>query len=149
MPACFTFYDGVDFPDSSLSLSIPIYRPIFGDTPVCTMVVGLTARNLRGFLFLWANILFFVGATRRAPGCRGVYPGISSLHRLILVSYWKDRESLQVFARCPVHVDWMRFIAKHPDSLDLFNETYGPPVALNTINTRGGFTAAAEQEERP
>ena len=129
-------------------MSLQIYKPRLGDTPVCVMVVGLAARNLRGFMFLWANILFFVRATRSAPGCRGVCPGISSLRRLILVSYWKDRESLQAFARSPVHVDWMRFIGRHPDSLDLFNETYGQPVALNTINTRGGFTAAAEMEER-
>ena len=111
------------------------------------MVVGLAARNLRGFLFLWTRIASFVWETRRAEGCRGVYPGISSLRRLILVSYWKDRESLQAFARSPAHVDWMKFIARNPDSLDLFNETYGPPVALNTINTRGGFTAAMETEE--
>lgn len=111
------------------------------------MVVGLGARNLRGFLFLWANIAAFVRQTRRAEGCRGVCPGISSLRRLILVSYWRDREALQAFARSPAHVAWMRFIASHPDSLDLFNETYGQPVALNTINTRGGFTAAAAQEE--
>ena len=127
-------------------MSLQIHKPRLGDTPVCTMVVGLAARSLRGFLFLWTNILFFVWATRQSPGCRGVFPGISSLRRLILVSYWKDRESLQAFARSPVHVEWMRFIGRHPDSLDLFNETYGQPVALNTINTRGGFTAAAEEE---
>ncbi len=129
-------------------MSLQIHKPRLGDTPVCTMVVGLAARNLRGFLFLWTNILFFVRATRQSTGCRGVFPGISSLRRLILVSYWKDRDSLQAFARSPVHVDWMRFIARHPDSLDLFNETYGQPVALNTINGRGGFTAAAGEEER-
>ena len=130
-------------------MALQIYKPNLGSTPVCTMVVGLGARNLRGFLFLWANIAAFVRHTKRAEGCRGLCPGISSLRRLILVSYWRDREALQAFVRSPAHVAWMRFIAKHPDSLDLFNETYGQPVALNTINTRGGFTAAAEQEERP
>jgi quinol monooxygenase YgiN len=130
-------------------MALQIHKPSLGSTPVCTMVVGLGARNLRGFLFLWANIAAFVRQTKRAEGCRGVCPGISSLRRLILVSYWRDREALQAFARSPAHVAWMRFIAKHPNSLDLFNETYGQPVALNTINTRGGFTAAAEQEERP
>ena len=130
-------------------MSLLIHKPQLGQTPVCTMVVGLAARNLRGFLFLWTKIGSFVRETRQAEGCRGVCPGISSLRRLILVSYWKDRESLHAFARSPVHVAWMRFIGRHPDCLDLFNETYGQPVALNTINTRGGFTAAAEQEERP
>ena len=130
-------------------MALQIYKPNLGSTSVCTMVVGLGARNLRGFLFLWANIAAFVRQTKRAEGCRGVCPGISSLRRLILVSYWRDREALQAFVRSPAHVAWMRFIAKHPDSLDLFNETYGPPVDLNTINTRGGFTAATEQEERP
>jgi quinol monooxygenase YgiN len=130
-------------------MALQIHKPSLGSTPVCTMVVGLGARNLRGFLFLWANIAAFVRQTKRAEGCRGVCPGISSLRRLILVSYWRNREALQAFARSPAHVAWMRFIAKHPNSLDLFNETYGQPVALNTINTRGGFTAAAEQEERP
>ena len=127
-------------------MSLQIYKPQLGVTPVCTMVVGMGARNFRGFLFLWTRIASFVWETRRAEGCRGVYPGISSLRRLILVSYWKDREALQAFARSPAHVAWMKFIARHPDSLDLFNETYGQPVALNTINTRGGFTAAAEEE---
>ena len=128
-------------------MALEIYKPNLGSTPVCTMVVGLGARNLRGFLFLWTQIASFVRDTRRAAGCHGVCPGISSLRRLILVSYWRDREALQAFARSPVHVAWMRFIAKHPDSLDLFNETYSQPVALNTINARGGFIAAAEKEK--
>jgi len=129
-------------------MALEIYRPKLGSTPVCTMVVGLGARNLRGFFFLWTQIASFVRETRRATGCRGVCPGISSLRRLILVSYWRDREALQAFVRSPAHVAWMRFIAKHPDSLDLFNETYGQPMALNTINTRGGYTAAVDKEER-
>jgi len=128
-------------------MALRIVQPNLGSTPVCTMVVGLGAKNLRGFIFLWTQIGSFVRETRRADGCRGACPGISSLRKLILVSYWRDRQALQAFVRSPVHVAWMRFIAQHPDSLDLFNETYGQPVALNTINARGGFTAAAEQEE--
>ena len=128
-------------------MALQIYKPNLGSTPVCLMVVGMGARNLLGFLFLWTQIASFVRDTKRADGCRGVCPGMSSLRRLILVSYWRDRESLQAFARSSVHVAWMRFIAKHPDSLDLFNETYGQPLALNTINLRGGFTAAAEKEK--
>ncbi len=127
-------------------MALQIHKPNLGSTPVCMMVVGMGARNLRGFLFLWTQIASFVRDTKRAEGCRGVCPGISSLRRLVLVSYWRNREALQAFVRSPAHLAWMRFIAKHPDSLDLFNETYGQPVALNTINTRGGFTAAAEQE---
>jgi len=127
-------------------MALHIHKPDLGTTPVCTMVVGLGARNLRGFFFLWTQIVSFVRETRRADGCRGVCPGISSLRKLILVSYWRDRKALQAFVRSPVHAGWMRFIAKHPDSLDLFNETYGQPVALNTINTPGGYTAAAERE---
>lgn len=128
-------------------MTLQIHKPTLGDTRVCMMVVGLAARNLLGFLFLWTHIISFVRATKHTEGCRGVCPGISSLRRLILVSYWKDREALQAFARSPEHIAWMRFIAKHPDSLDLFNETYGHPVALNTINARGGFTSAVEKEE--
>lgn len=128
-------------------MRLQIHKPNLGSTPVCMMVVGLGARNLRGFLFLWTRIASFVREVRRAEGCRGVCPGISSLRRLILVSYWRDREALQAFARSPVHVAWMRFIAEHPDCLDLFNETYGQPMALNTVNQRGGFTDAAEQEQ--
>ena len=128
-------------------MTLKIHKPQIGGTPVCAMVVGMAARNLRGFLFLWSNIAAFIRHTRRAEGCREVCPGISSLRRLILVSYWKDRESLQAFARGPAHAAWMKFIARNPDSLDLFNETYGAPLALNTINTRGGFTAAVEREE--
>ena len=128
-------------------MTLSIHKPRLENTKVCLMVVGMAARNLRGFVFLWTQITSFVRVTRQAEGCRGVCPGISSFRRLILVSYWKDRESLQAFARSPAHGSWMKFIARNPDSLDLFNETYGPPVALNTINTRGGFTAAAEAEE--
>ena len=128
-------------------MTLKIHKPQIGNTPVCAMVVGMAARNLRGFMFLWGNIASFIRQTRKAAGFRGVCPGISSPKRLILVSYWKDRESLQAFARSPAHGDWMKFIARNPDSLDLFNETYGPPVALNTVNTRGGFTAAMETEE--
>ena len=129
-------------------MALQIYKPNLGSTSVCTMVVGLGARNWRGFFFLWTQIVSFVMDTKRAEGCRGVCPGISSLRKLILVSYWRDRQALLAFVRSPAHLAWMRFIAKHPDSLDLFNETYGPPVALNTINRRGGFTAAAEQEDK-
>ena len=67
-------------------MSLLIHKPQLGQTPVCTMVVGLAARNLRGFLFLWTKIGSFVRETRQAEGCRGVCPGISSLRRLILVS---------------------------------------------------------------
>ena len=129
-------------------MRLAIHKPALGNTPVCMMVVGMAAKNLRGFFFLWAKIASFVRETRRAEGCRGVYPGISTLRRLILVSYWKDRDALQAYARSLVHVAWMKFMARHPDSLDLFNETYGQPVALNTINTRGGYTAAVEREEK-
>lgn len=129
-------------------MSLSVYRPRLGASTVCVMVVGLAARNLRGFLFLWTRIMAFVRGARLAEGCRGVCPGIGSWRSLILVSYWQDRESLQAFARAPTHVAWMRFIARYPDSLDLFNETYTQPVSLNTVNTRGGFTAAAEMEKR-
>lgn len=103
------------------------------------LLIGIQARNLRGFIFLWTRLFGFIQSTQKAPGCLSVLPGISGPRGAVLMSYWESEASLKAFVRSPAHVRWMQFIYRHPESLDLFNETYGAPLRANFINQPRGY----------
>jgi hypothetical protein len=65
-------------------------------------------------------------AVRAAPGCVQVKPCIVGPTELLMVSYWKDMPSLMAFFKSPAHVSWMRFVARHPNDLNLAAEIYSP-----------------------
>lgn len=116
-----------------------------------TLIIGISARNLRGLVFLWSHILSFIFSTKKAEGCLAVLPGISGPFQALLVSYWDSEENLKAFVRSRAHVKWMQYIYRHPQSLDLFNETYSAPLRANFINHPRGYAhgaLAAKERER-
>jgi hypothetical protein len=65
-----------------------------------------------------------------------------------MVVYWKDAASMQAYFKSPEHLKSMRFLAKNPESLNLWNETYQPaesgmylhePHGLPLIYERTGY----------
>jgi hypothetical protein len=118
-----------------------VRQPDLEGTTSLTLFIGLSCRTPRGFFFMWTRIVSFIMATRTSEGCHLVLAGIGSPFRIQLVSYWRDEEAMTAFVRSRAHVTWMRFIYKHPDSLNLFNETYKKPCRANYINRPGGVAA--------
>ena len=65
-------------------------------------------------------------AVRTAPGCIQAKACIISPRELMMASYWNDMASLMTFFRSKAHISWMRYIAAHPDTLNLATEVYSP-----------------------
>ena len=103
------------------------YRVALPEHPeAIVFVVGMLARNLTGWLWMWQHMNSQLQSVRHAPGCAQVKGGIVGPNELLMVSYWKDAESLRVYFKSADHLDYMRFLAKNPESLTLWNETYQP-----------------------
>ncbi len=108
-------------------------------SPYLHLVIGMSARNPLGFLYLWSSIGAFVWANKRAPGCIQVLPGISSPISVILLSYWESEEALASFVRSKPHRKWMKFFYRFPSSLNLYNETYRSPISAKYHNQPKGY----------
>lgn len=103
------------------------YRVALPEQPeAIVFVVGMLARNLTGWLWMWQHMNSQLQSVRRAPGCVQVKGGIVGPNELLMVSYWKDTESMRVYFKSAEHLKYMRFLAKNPESLTLWNETYQP-----------------------
>ncbi|HYX35940.1 MAG TPA: hypothetical protein VE954_22800 [Oligoflexus sp.] len=126
-----------------------VQRPDLEKAQHLGLVIGLSCRNLRGFAFMWLNVFSFIGATRNAPGRTLILPGVSSPFSILLVSYWESEKAMMQFVRSPAHLRWMRFIYKHPRSLNLFNETYGRPQSANYINEPRGYAGSLLTPNQP
>jgi hypothetical protein len=107
-----------------------------------TLIVGLSCRNLRGFIFMWLNIFSFIWATKKAAGCTEILPAVMGPFSILLVSYWETPRDMMRFVKSPAHLRWMDYIYKHPRSLNLFNETYGRPQRANHINRPRGYAGS-------
>ncbi len=118
---------------------LKIERPHLEGQQRLTLIVGMSCRNLRGFVFMWTHIAHFIWATARASGCISILPGVSSPLSLTLVSYWSSSKELYRFVRSPAHLKWMTFLTRHPNSLNLFNETYAAPVSANFVKRARGY----------
>jgi hypothetical protein len=112
------------------------------------IIIGMSCRGPLGFLFMWINIFNFIWATKKAPGCTHILPGIASPFSIFLVSYWESPRDVQRFVRSPAHLRWMRFIYKYPRSLNLFNETYSRPQRANYINRARGYAGSLVNSQR-
>lgn len=103
------------------------YRVSLPEHPeAIVFVVGMLARNLTGWLWMWQHMNSQLQSVRRASGCVQVKGGIVGPNELLMVSYWKDAESMHVYFKSAEHLKYMRFLAKNPESLTLWNETYQP-----------------------
>jgi heme-degrading monooxygenase HmoA len=89
-------------------------------------VNGMITRDRSGFFWLWKNVSTIRLETVRAPGCLQVKAGICSAKEVIMVSYWESECHLMDFFRGAAHRDMVKFNARHPDSLCLYNEIYHP-----------------------
>lgn len=125
------------------------YRVALPEHPeAIVFVVGMLARNLTGWLWMWQHMNSQLQSVRRAPGCVQVKGGIVGPNELLMVSYWKDAESMRVYFKSAEHLKYMRFLAKNPESLTLWNETYQPaksgmylhePHGLSLIYPKTGY----------
>lgn len=119
-----------------------VQRPDLEQAEHLTLIVGLSCRNILGFMFMWVNIFSFIWATKKASGCTHILPGVISPFSILLVSYWEGPRDMMRFVKSPAHMRWMRFIYKYPRSLNLFNETYSRPQSANFINSPRGYAGS-------
>jgi heme-degrading monooxygenase HmoA len=92
---------------------------------------GIKALNLKGFIWLWQQILLANQTViMQANGCIEAKLGICSYREAVIVSYWQDEASLMKFFHSPLHrkmmKNMMEIIATDPQAIAVFNETYRP-----------------------
>ena len=117
------------------------------DLPVDSQVVvffnGIKALNLKGFLWLWQQVLFNNFGIANAKGCLEQKLCICSHQEVVLVSYWQDEASLREFFRSPLHRQMMKsmknFITTAPQAIAVFNETYRPVSSGKYFNEPQGL----------
>ena len=103
------------------------YLTALPETPeAVVMIAFMRARTLVGFRYMWTEGMSQPAAVRTAPGCVQVRPCLVGPTELLMVTYWKDMPSLTAFFKSPAHVSWMRFVARHPNDLNLAAEIYSP-----------------------
>jgi hypothetical protein len=108
-------------------MSYAIYHLNLPQSPEAVVFVnGFTSRDLAGFFWMWQKLFWIRSTTAKAKGCTQVKAGICSPNEVIMVSYWLSEDSLKEFFRGEHHRQMMQFVAKHPQSLGLYNETYRP-----------------------
>jgi hypothetical protein len=107
--------------------TMSVYQANLPDSPEAVIFVnGFLARDRSGFLWMWKNILWINNATAKAKGCVQVKAGICGPNEVVMASYWFSENNLKEFFRGEPHRKMMHFVAKNPNSLCLYNETYRP-----------------------
>ena len=124
-----------------------VRKPDLTHAEALTVVIGLSCRDWRGFVFMWAHIVEFVWKTMKADGCLHTHAGISSPFTILLISYWETGEHVTRYVRSKPHTTWMKFIYRFPTSMSLFNETYAAPMRANYINRAGGYSATIDRND--
>ncbi len=121
-------------------MSYSVYRINLPESPEAVVFVnGFVARDHPGFFWMWKQLLWIKNVTAKAKGCMQVKAGICDLNEVIMVSSWVSENSLKEFFRGEPHRQMMQFIAKHPQSLCLYNETYSPLHSVKYINEPQGM----------
>lgn len=118
------------------------------DTRAVVFINGIIARNRQGFLWLWRNLMQLQTSTAKAPGCSQVKAGICSAREIVMVSYWQDQADLTNFYRTKFHASMMKYVAKNPDNLVLYNETYLPSKPGKYSNEAQGMARIVGKVER-
>lgn len=121
-------------------MSYSVYRVNLPESPEAIVFVnGFVARDRAGFFWMWKQLLWIRNVTAKAEGCMQVKAGICGTNEVIMVSYWVSENSLKEFFRGEAHRQMMRFIAKKPKSLCLYNETYNLLHSGKYINEPQGM----------
>jgi hypothetical protein len=111
-------------------MSYAVYRVNLPHSPEAVMFVnGFVARDLAGFLWMWQQLFWIRNATAKAKGCMQVKAGICGANEVVMVSYWLSEDNLKEFFRGEPHRQMIQFVAKNPQSLCLYNETYKPALS--------------------
>lgn len=134
------------------------YRVVLPEHPeAIVFVLGMLARNLTGWLWMWQHMNSQLLSVRRAQGCVQVKGGIVGPNELLMITYWKDSESLHAYFKSEEHLKYMRFLAKHPESLTLWNESYSPlksgmylhePHGLSLMYPKTGYRKSEFSDNR-
>ena len=118
----------------------PIYQVKIPPQPESVAFVnGFLTRDFTGFLWLWKNLFWINRVTTQAEGCVQVKAGICSPTEVMMVSYWRSESSLKQFFKGKWHQQMMQFVAKHPNSLCLYNEIYQPSQVGKYIHEPQGM----------
>jgi hypothetical protein len=64
-----------------------------------------------------------------------------------MISYWKDMASLTAFFRSEPHRMWMRYVAAHPEALNLAAEVYSPQRPGLYLHEPHGFALVYSKVE--
>jgi len=111
-------------------MSYSIYQIDLPESPeAIAFVNGFLARDRAGFVWMWKNLFWIKNATATAEGCVQVKAGICAANEVVMVSYWRSPQNLQAFFRGNIHRQMMQFVAKNPESLCFYNETYKPTAS--------------------
>ncbi|WP_019509021.1 monooxygenase family protein [Pleurocapsa sp. PCC 7319] len=101
------------------------------DTNVVVFLNGIKALNLKGFFWLWQQILTAkMTSVKSVRGCVETKLSICSPKEVVIISYWQDQVSLIEFFHSPLHrrmmKNMMEIIATDQKAIAVFNETYRP-----------------------
>jgi heme-degrading monooxygenase HmoA len=123
------------------------------NSPVVVFYNGIKALNLKGFWWLWKQIL--TGnqiAARQAKGCKEAKIAICSPKEVVIVSYWEDEASLREFFHSPLHRQMMKsmreIIVAEPNAIAVFNETHRPLRSGKYINEPQGLAKIYPMQEQ-
>jgi heme-degrading monooxygenase HmoA len=121
-------------------MSYPVYTVELPAHPEAVVFVqGILSRNLAGLSWLWRNVLWVKRSTKEAEGCFQIKAGICGPKEVVLVSYWKDTESLMKFFKNQPHQEMIKYVSRNPDDLCLYNETYRPAKSGKYIHEPQGL----------
>lgn len=124
------------------------YRVVLPEHPEAIVFVqGMLARNITGWLWMWQQLNSQLNSVRRAPGCVQVKGGIVGMNELLMITYWKDSAGLYAYFKSAEHLKYMRFVAKQPESLTLWTETYSPVRSGMYLHEPHGLSLMYPQTE--
>ena len=112
------------------------------DSEVVVFFNGIKALNIKGFFWLWQQIL--TTSVKEVPGCIETKLSVcGGLQEAIIVSYWQNEASLMQFFHNPLHRQMMKnmnsFIADEPGAIAVFNEIYRPVRSGKYFNEPQGL----------
>ena len=112
------------------------------DSEAVVFLNGIKALNIKGFLWLWQQIL--TTSIDKAPGCIETKLSVcSNFKEAIIISYWQDNASLMQFFHSALHRQMMKnmasFIKSDPEAIAVFNETYRPLRSGQYLNEPQGL----------
>lgn len=117
----------------------PAYSIDLSEPTAITYINGIVARTPRAWLSMWRTLPRIYFLARADRGCIQAKAFVGNPREMLMLSYWRDEESLRSFYTHPAHVKLMRTVFRHPDWFTLFNETYRIPISARYWNAPNGY----------